>query len=172
MNFKKLSISRFIYISLLFLVLSAIQTSALSKNGIFGITPDIILPTVIAIGYFEGPFSGGAAGLYAGILIEAAGGSGLCIYPMLYMLFGYIFGALFISSLRRNMLTQSVSVIIAMVVRSSILIYKAASGTANFMLWHYLLCTYLPEIIISTVISLLIFPTVALLHKLTNLSEK
>ncbi len=172
MDLKKLSFTRLLSLSLLFLLLTALQCSVLSRSGIFGVVPDLILSAVIAVGFYEGPLSGGVCGLLAGILIEAAGGSGICLYPLLYMLAGYICGALFVSSIRHNLLTKEICVSVALAIRGTVLLFKAMGSVVNFNIWHYLLRTTLPEIIISAIIALLVFPIVGLIHSLTHQTEK
>ncbi len=172
MDLKKLSFPRLLSLSLLFLLLTSLQCSVLSRSGIFGIVPDLILSAVIAVGFYEGPLSGGVCGLLAGILIEAAGGSGICLYPLLYMLAGYICGALFVSSIRRNLLTKEICVSVALTARSAVSLFKAMANVADLNVGHYILRTALPEIIISSLLALLIFPVVGLIHSLTHQTEK
>lgn len=172
MNLKKLSVSRFICVFLLLLLLSAIQTSFFRGNGFFGITPDLILAVTIAVGYFEGPFFSGITGLLGGLIIEAAGGSGICIYPLLYMLAGYFFGAMFVSSLRRGFLTVQLCTFIALTVRSTLLILKAYNVAADFNILDYLIGIWLPEILISEIFSFLIYPLVYLMNRLNRADRK
>lgn len=156
--------------ALFFLLLATLQTSVLARHGIFGVVPDLMLAAVLALGYHEGALPAGIAGLAAGLLAEAAGGTGLCLYPILYLLAGYFGGAYFASNARRNLLTFLVTAGICTVARSTALLVKALFfyGAGAFPVGEALLRVFLPEVLLSLLLSLPVFAATTGVHALTR----
>lgn len=167
---KQFPLMRTLAYTLLFLLLATLQTSVLARHGIFGVVPDVILSAVLAVGYREGALPAGIAGLCAGLLIEAAGGTGLCLYPLLYLTAGFFCGAYFASNARRNLLTFLVTAALCLLGRSVVLLVKAVFtyGAEAFPLGQVLLRVLLPEVLLSLVLALPIFALSAGIHALTR----
>ena len=80
-------------VALMILLLSSVQVSLLARFQLFGATPDLMLCFVLCIFYFWGKYAGAITGIASGFVIEAIGGQGISLLPVVYMLFGYIGGA-------------------------------------------------------------------------------
>ncbi len=88
------------------LLFAILQTTVFSRFAPFGATPDLMLALVIAIGTTEGERWGGATGLAAAFLIEAMGGTGITLLPLLYMPVGYTVGVLCTEYLRDSIVIR------------------------------------------------------------------
>ena len=71
-----------------------IEVTLLSRLGIPGATPDLVVVTVVAIALAMGPIQGAAAGFAAGALIDLAppGDTLLGVNAVVYILIGFITG--------------------------------------------------------------------------------
>lgn len=96
------------------LLFAMLQTTVFSRFAMFGATPDLMLGLVIAVGSTEGERWGSATGLAAAFLIEALGGGGLTLLPLLYVPVGCAVGVLCTNYLRDTVLIR--------------IIYTAAAG--------------------------------------------
>ena len=68
----------------------------------YGATPDLLLAAVVAIAIFDGERTGAVAGIAAGFLAGALGGTGFNLLPLCYMLCAYVCGAWSTMSLSAN----------------------------------------------------------------------
>lgn len=71
-----------------------IEVTLLSRLGIPGATPDLVVVTVVAIALAMGPIQGASAGFAAGVLIDLAppGDTLLGVNAVVYILIGFITG--------------------------------------------------------------------------------
>ena len=74
------------------LLLGVVQTTVLAPHAPLGVTPDLMLAFVVAIGFWDGERIGGVTGIAAGFLIDALGSTGLSLMPLCYLLIGYVSG--------------------------------------------------------------------------------
>lgn len=80
-------------VTLLIILFSSLQVTVLARYRLFGATPDLMLCFVLCIFYFWGKYAGAVTGIAAGFVIEAIGGLGISVLPVVYMFYGYIGGA-------------------------------------------------------------------------------
>jgi hypothetical protein len=66
------TISRIILIAVSLIVAVALQLSLMSRLGLPGATPDLVLVVVMAFGFVRGPVAGAAIGFAAGLLLDLA----------------------------------------------------------------------------------------------------
>ena len=90
-----------IFLILIF-VLSILQTSNIR---VFGATPDFLLALICAIGFIFGAGYGAVFGLISGISVLLLGSTGFSLIPILYVLCGYLCGALISRFLSPNFLS-------------------------------------------------------------------
>ncbi len=79
-------------LSLLVLLTAVLQVSVFARFSIFGATPDLMICTVLCIGFFVGRYAGAITGIGAGFLIEAMGSVGISLLPLFYLFVGYLAG--------------------------------------------------------------------------------
>ena len=78
----------------LIVCMAVMQTTVFTRFRPFGAVPDLMLTLVIAISMTEGGKWGAVLGIAAGYLIDALGGTGLALSPLLCMMAGYLCGIL------------------------------------------------------------------------------
>ena len=83
---------RLFILSLLLLVEIAIESTILPFIKIGGITPDLVLITIVSLGLIYGKKEGIVLGLIGGILSDILFGRVLGIHGLPYMLIGYLVG--------------------------------------------------------------------------------
>ncbi len=111
-----------------FLVLflcAVVQTSLLSRYRLFGAVPEIVLPTVVAIGIFDKERTGTIAGIMGGVIVDALGGGWLSLSPIVYMACGCISALLSYSILRREFISWLSATAVSLVVHSVISVISA-----------------------------------------------
>ena len=80
-------------VGIMILVFSSLQVSLFGKMRPFGAVPDVMLCLVLGIAFFKGEYAGAITGISAGFVIEAIGGQGMTLLPLVYLLYGYVGGA-------------------------------------------------------------------------------
>ena len=81
-----------ICLSLLVLVMAVLQVSVFAEISFFGATPDLMICTVLCVGFFVGRYAGAITGIGAGFFIEAMGSVGISLLPLFYLFVGYLAG--------------------------------------------------------------------------------
>ncbi len=114
----------------LFLV-AIIQTSFFSVWRPFGAVPELVLPAVIAIAIYDRERMGTIAGIMGGYIIDALGGVGLSLSPLLYMLCGAITALLAYSVFRRDFLSWLICSLFALLISGSASIINAYAETGG-----------------------------------------
>lgn len=103
---KKLGWGKIVALSVIFsaiaFILSILQTANIR---FFGQVPDMLLALVCAVAFIYGGEAGAILGLLSGVLIITLGGSGFSLAPIMYVLCGYLCGALVNKILSSNFLS-------------------------------------------------------------------
>ena len=86
----------------LFLIL--LQLTFFTSVRPFGSTPDILIVAVATVAMFEGEKAGAVFGVLVGFVVEAVGGVGVSLLPLIYMLVGYACGIVASEYYRRSVL--------------------------------------------------------------------
>lgn len=71
---------------------SLLQTSFLPALGLFGAVPDLVLILTCGVAFYLGYVDGAMFGLVGGILLDALGGTGFMLSPLLYVTLGVLLG--------------------------------------------------------------------------------
>lgn len=112
------TIIKVLIIAGMILLFAMLQTTVFSRFALFGATPDLMLGLVIAVGSTEGERWGSATGLASAFLIEALGGGGLTLLPLLYVPVGCAVGILSTGYLRDTALIRVIYTAAAGVLRA------------------------------------------------------
>ena len=83
-------------------LLAVLQTSFFSVIRVFSAVPDLVLPAVVAIAVYDRERTGTIAGIIGGYFVDALGGVGLSLSPLVYMICGCLAALLVYSILRRD----------------------------------------------------------------------
>ena len=86
-------VRRYVLTSAALLLLTVVlQTTVLARWRWFGIVPDLTFAVVVLLACFCGAETGAICGIAGGFLIEALGGHGVSILPVVYLFLGYVIG--------------------------------------------------------------------------------
>lgn len=97
-------IVKYIVYALLGLTFILLQISFFPRVKVFGATPDVLIAAVFSVAMFENERVGAVFGLAVGFIAEAAGGVGVSLLPLVYMLVGYICGIVASEYYKRSVL--------------------------------------------------------------------
>ncbi len=159
-----LEVVKCIVYALLGLLLILMQISFFSRVKPFGSIPDVLIAAVFSVAMFENERFGAIFGLLTGFIVEAAGGVGISLLPLVYMLVGYICGLVASEYYRRSLLLFLIFDGAALLVRMfTTLIYVV-------MTWSVVdLSVVIPRVLIPEALStLVISPFPALLVMLIS----
>ena len=98
-----------------------------------------------AIGFLCGDKAGAVAGLFAGVITDALGGAGISFSPLLYMLCGYLCGALVGWLLSENLPSFLIYAAVAGLMREVYTVILYGLYSEDFHLWKIITQLLLPE---------------------------
>lgn len=143
---KRAGVKRAILLSVCFSVLvvlfSVTRTSLLC---FFGKSPALELVLVCAIGFICGGKMGAAFGIFAGVVIDSLGGTGISEAPIFYMLCGYLCGEAVGWFLSSNFLSFAVYAAIIGAAREILTVIKIALISDSFNLWNIIKSLLIPD---------------------------
>ena len=144
-------------LSLLFLAVAIIEVSLLSRWRILDAVPDVMLVTVVIVSFFLGRFTGAIAGIGAGVLIEALGGNGISLLPVVYLLCGYLTGHYARAMVPRRFVAYLLYLGIALLARGVTTLTYAGMTYESFHLPSILLQLLLPEVLVTAIWGILLY---------------
>lgn len=97
-------IVKYVVYALLGLLFILLQISFFPRVKPFGAVPDVLIAAVFSVAMFENERVGAIFGLAVGFIVEAAGGVGVSLLPLVYMLVGYICGLVASEYYKRSVL--------------------------------------------------------------------
>ena len=115
-------------------LLAVFQTSFFSVFRPFGAVPDLVLPAVIAIAIYDRERMGTIAGIMGGYMVDALGGVGLSLSPIVYMICGCIVALLAYSIINRDFMSWLLGTALSLAFSggASVICAYAATGGAYF----------------------------------------
>lgn len=140
-NFKKTVICGACFFILLFISV-ILQTSCLS---FFGKVPALCFAMVCAIGFVGGQRMGAIFGLLGGFLTDALGSTGFSFSPALYLLCGYLCGALVGWFLSENLPSFLVYATVTGVIHEIYTAVCCGLLTEDFQPWQIITKLLIPE---------------------------
>lgn len=145
-----------------------ILSSFLPALGYMGARPDMLLCAVIALSYFESEKTAAVFGMLSGFVLEAAGGVGISILPLFYMLSGCICALMFLRLLGKNFGIYMLYVSLFSLVRAAITLIYIQLGTEDLSLDLAFSNILFPEFALTLVTAPLMFLSVYLISKRTD----
>lgn len=97
-------IVKYVVYAVLGLLFILLQISFFSRVKPFGSIPDVLIVAVFSVAMFENERVGAIFGLIVGFIVEAAGGVGISLLPLVYMLVGYVCGLVASEYYKRSIL--------------------------------------------------------------------
>ncbi len=131
-----------------------LEVSFFSRVRIFSATPDLLLPLILGLSFFDGEKSGAVMGVWAGVVCDALGGSGLMLSPVFYMLIGYIGGIIVKTWFGKNLPSWVVMCFGACMCRSALTLIYIAAATPSFNFITAFSEVVLPEFAASYILAL------------------
>ena len=144
-------------VGLLLIILAVLQVSLFSRFQLLGATPDLMICTVLCLGFFGGCYMGAVTGIAAGFLIEAIGSTGIVLLPLCYLFCGYIAGYFAKTLNQRNFLSYLVYLALTLLFRAVITILYACMTYRDVNLPIILLQSVLPEMLVTAIAGLALF---------------
>jgi len=133
-----------------------------------GATPDLLLAAVVAIAIFDGERTGAVAGIAAGFLAGALGGTGLNLLPLCYMLCAYTCGIWSTMSLSANFASWCVYMLAAGVARAAVTLVGVALTYTDYALTEVAIRVLAPEFAATLLLSPVIYFAVRRVATLFN----
>ena len=150
------TVRRIIVYGIAVLILGCAQCAFFPMLNICPATPDLIIGMLLAIALLDCPTSTGVTAVCAGFFLDALGGSGIAISPLIYFLY-----VLMISMFSSKVLKSFFSYVLLLI---PTLIYRAAATYLCFSLriaaWapvEYITQVIIPEAITTAVLCLPIY---------------
>ena len=157
-----------LFVGLLLVTLSVLQVSLFSRFRLLRAVPDLMICTVLCIGFFGGCYMGAVTGIAAGVLIEAIGSTGIVLLPLAFMLCGYLAGH-FAKTLGHNSyVPYLVYLALTLLYRAVITLLYACMTYKNIHLPKILIQSVLPEMLVTAIAGLILYFPLKLFCKWTD----
>lgn len=146
-------------------LLFILQCSVFSKINIGGIVPNLLIIITACWGFMQGSTFGLVVGFICGALLDVFYGSFLGFYALLYMYIGYINGKLEVYFLDDDIKLPIISIIV------SDFVYGFACYVFLFLLrgrfdfGYYLGHVIFPELIITVIFAVVVYPLIVLIYR-------
>ena len=142
-----------------------LQSSVFSRINIGGIVPNMLIIITACFGFMEGDLAGLLVGFFCGMLMDVFYGSFKGFYALIYMYLGYLNG-----KFCNIFYPEDVKLPLALIV-STDLLYGLSCYVFLFLLrgrfeiGFYFGHIILPEIIMTIIMTLLVYPIILFVHK-------
>lgn len=163
---------KIIIIAILVIIGFLLQTSVFPFFTLFGTVPNIILLLVISIAVINGSISAMIVGFICGLLIDIMYGGPLGVYAFFYMCLGYINGYFHVLFFAETSLLPLILVFVNDFIYHILtyIIFFLPQKKWNFL--FYLKKIILPELIYTTIISLIMYQIFLKIYELTKRKKK
>ena len=150
--FSSYNIGRILLFSLLVFLAGVMQSSLFPALTMLPASPDLVLLSVIGLGVYDGERSGAIAGIGGGVLVEALGGGAhILLFPLFYMLCGYIFGIVSRIFLNRNFISWLLYILIGISLRAALGLVHSIFTELDVTVYLILTEVIIPEYFITLV---------------------
>ncbi|MCR5595018.1 MAG: rod shape-determining protein MreD [Lachnospiraceae bacterium] len=145
-----------------------LQSSIFSRINIGGIVPNLLIIVTACFGFMEGDLAGLLVGFGCGMLMDVFHGSFKGFYSLLYMYLGYMNGKFC------NVFFPEDIKLPLVLITSTDLIYGLSCYVFLFLLrgrfdiGFYLGHVIFPEVIMTVLMTLIIYPIILWMHNKTN----
>lgn len=144
-------------VGLLLITVAVLQVSLLSRFRLLGAVPDLMICTVLCIGFFGGCYMGAVTGIAAGVLIDAIGSTGIVLLPLAFMLCGYLAGHFAKTLNHTAYLSYLVYLALTLLYRAVITLLYACMTYRSIHLPSLLLHSVLPEMLVTAIAGLILY---------------
>ena len=159
-------------VTLLIVLLSSLQVSLFARFQMFGATPDLMLCLVLGIFYFWGKYAGAVTGIASGFVIEAIGGQGISLLPVIYMLYGYIGGAYARTVYPKRFFPYLFYLLCGLFLRAAVTLLYACMTWKTVSVPDILLYSVLPEVGGTLIVGIVLYAPLKLICYLVDRKTK
>lgn len=149
-----------------------LQTSIFPFFSLSGVVPNIILLLVVSIAMINGSVSAMIVGFICGLLIDIMYGGLLGVYAFLYMFLGYINGYFHVVFFAQKGPLPLILVFINDFIYNLIIYFIFFLPQKKVHFLFYLKKNILPELIYTTVISIIMYQVFLKIYGLTKIKKK
>ena len=138
---------------------------------LFGSSPNLLLILVSALGFIYGSFTGMLCGLYAGILMDSSSAGPFGFYMFVFTIIGFING-IFTNFFYDDYLTlPMILCVINELIYNALLIFLRFITVGNVDAGYSVTRIVLPEILLSLLITLLLYRGILYLNRRLDYKE-
>ena len=152
----------------LIVLFAILQSTVFSTFKPFGAVPDLMFSLTVAIAFSEGEKWGGICGLICAVVIDALGGHGITLLPIIYVTAGILCGFL-VRDFFSNTALPRVAVITLFTVGRSVVSLISAALLVNITFVEILAKIVIPEyfstVLMSAPVYLVVWLCLARFHK-------
>ena len=168
--FSSQNIGKILLFTILVFFSGVLQSSLFPALTMLPASPDLVLLSVIGLAVYDGERSGAIAGIGGGILVEALGGGAhILLFPLFYMLCGYILGIVSRIFLNRNFVSWLLYILIGISLRAALalvhLIFTEVDMTVYAVLTEVIIPEYFVTLICAVPMYFLVRATCRPFHK-------
>ncbi len=163
---------RKITLAILILVCYLLQTTVFRALELGQVAPNLLLILTISFGFMQGKKDGLMVGFFCGLLIDFFHGNILGFYALLYMLLGYFSGFFCKIFFDEDIKVPIVMIALGDFILNFIIFVLRFMFRGRVDLYSYLKMIFLPEIVYTVLISVILYRIFYAINKRLVLVEK
>jgi len=149
-----------------------LETTAISRMAIFGVSPNLMLCIIVAYSILRGDEEGAVAGFAGGLLMDVAMGQTMGLFAMLGLLMGYFAGKPFRDFYRESyLLPMLITGIMAVAYGLALYLFNAITiAPVGFV--YYTGSIVLPIAVYTMIVSIFVYRVLYAVNMLVELYER
>ena len=154
---RRLTWRYILLVGVLLLLAAILQVSFFARFRLMGATPDLMIVTVLCLAFFGGRHMGAVVGIAAGFLIDALGGTGIVLSPLLYLLVGYLAGHYAAGGSQRGLIRYLPYLGVTLIARAATTAILTVMTHGSLFFGELMLYTLLPEMLNTALAGLALY---------------
>ena len=154
---RRLTWRYILLVGVLLLLVSLLQVSFFARFQLLGVTPNLMIVTVLCIAFFGGEHMGAVVGISAGFLIDSLGATGIILLPLCYFLLGYLVGHFASRASARGFVSYLAYLASTLLFGAVITLIDTAITYESLHFGPLLVHTLLPEALVTAIAGLVLF---------------
>lgn len=143
---------------LIIIIALILQVTVLSYYPLWGITPDLLLITVVMSGSFSGTKIGGLSGFIAGILQDIFINLNTGIFTLVKLIIGFISGITGKITFRENIFLPGILVFLFSIAQYLVIDFFTIGFGFSQGIVELFLYSVLPEAVVNSILGLVLYP--------------
>jgi len=163
---------RVIIIGAVLIIVVLLETTMVGRLAIFGISPDIMLTTIVSYSILRGDTEGALAGFFGGLLMDVALGQAMGLFAMLGLLVGYFAGKPFRDFYRESyLLPMFITGVVAVAYGFALYVFNTLTIAYVNMTVH-MWAVVLPTAVYTMIISIIVYRLLYAVNYLVEMLER